>query len=168
VALKQANPDAVILGIIPKHAALFVKEAQRLGWKPKIVGHNTVADPVVLDLAGAEALEGVYVNLMTAVDSMDTPAVKNANKILAKYYPQTKPGYYPYLGMAGAIIIVEAMKRAGGDLTRARLITSLESLGHFEPGVVPPINWSASYHGGPKTFGYAQWKGGKLSALQGW
>ena len=57
VALKQANPDAVILGIIPKHAALFVKEAQRLGWKPKIVGHNTVADPVVLDLAGAEALE---------------------------------------------------------------------------------------------------------------
>jgi ABC-type branched-subunit amino acid transport system substrate-binding protein len=168
VALKQANPDAVILGIIPKHAALFVKEAQRLGWKPKIVGHNTVADPVVLDLAGAEALEGVYVNLMTAVDSMDTPAVKNANKILAKYYPQTKPGYYPYLGMAGAIIIVEAMKRAGGDLTRAKLITSLESLGHFEPGVVPPIDWSASYHGGPKTFGYAQWKGGKLSVLQGW
>ena len=168
VALQQANPDAVILGIIPKHAALFVKEAQRLGWKPKIVGHNTVADPVVLDLAGAEALEGVYVNLMTAVDSMDTPAVKNANKILAKYYPQTKPGYYPYLGMAGAIIIVEAMKRAGGDLTRAKLITSLESLGHFEPGVVPPIDWSASYHGGPKTFGYAQWKGGKLSVLQGW
>ena len=168
VALKQANPDAVILGIIPKHAALFVKEAQRLGWKPKIVGHNTVADPVVLDLAGAEALEGVYVNLMTALDSMDTPAVKDANKILAKYYPQTKPGYYPYLGMAGAIIIVEAMKRAGGDLTRAKLITSLESLGHFEPGVVPPINWSASYHGGPKTFGYAQWKGGKLSVLQGW
>jgi branched-chain amino acid transport system substrate-binding protein len=168
VALKQANPDAVILGIIPKHAALFVKEAQRLGWKPKIVGHNTVADPVVLDLAGAEALEGVYVNLMTAVDSMDTPAVKNANEILAKYYPQTKPGYYPYLGMAGAIIIVEAMKRAGGDLTRATLITSLESLGHFEPGVVPPIDWSTSYHGGPKTFGYAQWKGGKLSVLQGW
>jgi branched-chain amino acid transport system substrate-binding protein len=168
VALQQANPDAVILGIIPKHAALFVKEAQRLGWKPKIVGHNTVADPVVLDLAGAEALEGVYVNLMTAVDSMDTPAVKNANKILAKYYPQTKPGYYPYLGMAGAIIIVEAMKRAGGDLTRTKLITSLESLGHFEPGVVPPIDWSASYHGGSKTFGYAQWKGGKLSVLQGW
>jgi branched-chain amino acid transport system substrate-binding protein len=168
VALKQANPDAVILGIIPKHAALFVKEAQRLGWKPKVVGHNTVADPVVLDLAGAEALEGVYVNLMTAVDSMDTPAVKNANKILAKYYPQTKPGYYPYLGMAGAIIIVEAMKRAGSDLTRAKLITSLESLGHFEPGVVPPIDWSASYHGGPKAFGYAQWKGGKLSVLQGW
>jgi branched-chain amino acid transport system substrate-binding protein len=168
VAIKQADPDAVILGIIPKHGALFMKEAQRFGWKPKIVGHNTVADPVVLDLAGAEALEGVYVNLMTAVDSMDKPAVKKANEILAKYYPQTKPGYYPYLGMAGGIIIVEAMKRAGSDLTRAKLISSLESLGHFEPGVVPPVDWSASYHGGPKTFGYAQWKDGKLTVLQGW
>jgi branched-chain amino acid transport system substrate-binding protein len=168
VAIKQADPEVVILGVIPKHGALFVKEAQRLGWKPKMVGHNTVADPVVLDLAGAEALEGVYVNLMTAVDSMDTPAVKKANEILAKYYPQTKPGYYPYLGMAGGIIIVEAMKRAGNDLTRAKLISALEGLGHFEPGVLPPIDWSASYHGGPKSFGYAQWKGGKITVLQGW
>jgi branched-chain amino acid transport system substrate-binding protein len=168
VALKQADPDTVILGIIPKHAALFVKEAQRLGWKPKVVGHNTVADPVVLDLAGAEALEGVYVNLMTAVDSMNTPAVKKANEILAKYYPHTKPGYYPYLGMAGGIIMVEALKRSGNDLTRTKLIGALESLGHFEPGVLPPIDWSATYHGGPKTFGYAQWKGGKLAVLQGW
>jgi branched-chain amino acid transport system substrate-binding protein len=168
VALKQANPDAVVLGVIPKHGALFVKEAQRLGWSPKIIGHNTVADPVVLDLAGAKALEGVYVNLMTAVSTMDKPAVQKANEILAKYYPRTKPGYYPYLGMAGGIIIVEAMKRAGPDLTRAKLISSLESLGHFEPGVMPPIDWSASYHGGPKTFGYAQWKDGKLVVLQGW
>ena len=168
VAIKQGDPEVVILGVIPKHGALFVKEAQRLGWKPKMVGHNTVADPVVLDLAGAEALEGVYVNLMTAVDSMDTPAVKKANEILAKYYPQTKPGYYPYLGMAGGIIIVEAMKRAGSDLTRAKLISSLEGLGHFEPGVLPPIDWSASYHGGPKSFGYAQWKSGKVVVLQGW
>jgi branched-chain amino acid transport system substrate-binding protein len=168
VAIKQAEPDAVILGVIPKHGALFIKEAQRLGWKPKFVGHNTVADPVVLDLAGAETLEGVYVNLMTAADTMDTPAVKKANEVLKKYYPQTKPGYYPYLGMAGGIIIAEAIKRAGADLTRVRLIGALESLGRFEPGVLPPIEWSASYHGGPKTFGYAQWKGGKLAVLQGW
>jgi len=168
VALKQADPEVVILGVIPKHGALFAKEAQRLGWKPKMVGHNTMADPVVLDLVGPEPLEGVYVNLMTAVSTMDKPAVKKANELLAKYYPNTKPGYYPYLGMAGGIIIVEAMKRAGNDLTRAKLIASLEGLGHFETGVMPPIDWSATYHGGPKAFGYAQWKSGKLDVIQGW
>lgn len=167
VALRQANPDAVILAVIPKHGSLFMKEAQKLGWKPKVIGHNTMADPVVVDLAG-DALEGIYVNLMTAADTMDRPAVKRANEILAKYSPKTKPGYYPYLGMAGAIIFVEAAKRAGPELTRAKLIASLEGLGKFEAGVVPPIEWSAKYHGGPLSFGYATWKGGKLDVLQGW
>ena len=168
VALRQGNPDAVILGVIPKHGALFMKEMQRLGWKSNVVGHNTMADPVVLDLAGADVLEGVNVNLMTAVDTMDKPAVKKANEILAKYYPNTKPGYYPYLGMAGAMIVVEAANRAGKDLTRAGLISALESLGRFETGLVPPLDWSTTYHGGPHTFGYAVWKGGKLAVIEGW
>jgi branched-chain amino acid transport system substrate-binding protein len=167
IALRQANPDAVILGVIPKHGSLFMVEAQKLGWKPKVVAHNTMADPVVIDLAGS-ALEGIYVNLMTAVDTMDRPGVKKANEILAKYSPKTKPGYYPYLGMAGAIIFVEGAKRAGQDLTREKLIKALESLNHFEPGVVPPIEWSAKYHGGPLAFGYATWKNGKLEVLEGW
>lgn len=167
VSLRQASPDAVILGVIPKHGSLFVKEAQKLGWKTGIVGHNTMADPVVIDLAG-DALEGVHVNLMTAVDSMDRPQVKQANELLAKYSPKTKPGYYPYLGMAGAMIFVEAAQRAGKDLTRAKLITALEGLGRYESGLVPPIEWNATYHGGPKSFGYAQWKGGKLVVLQNW
>jgi branched-chain amino acid transport system substrate-binding protein len=108
------------------------------------------------------------VNLMTAVDTMDKPAVKKANEILAKYYPNTKPGYYPYLGMAGAMIVVEAANRAGKDLTRAGLISALESLGRFETGLVPPLDWSTTYHGGPHTFGYAVWKGGKLAVIEGW
>jgi ABC-type branched-subunit amino acid transport system substrate-binding protein len=167
IALRQANPDAVLLGVIPKHGSLFMKEAQKLGWKPKVVGHNTMADPVVTDLAG-DALEGIHVNLMTAVDSMDRPQVKQANEILAKYSPKTKPGYYPYLGMAGAVIFVEGAKKAGKDLTREKLIKALEDSRRIETGLVPPLEWSAKYHGGPHAFGYATWQNGKLKVLQGW
>jgi ABC-type branched-subunit amino acid transport system substrate-binding protein len=167
IALRQAQPDAVLLAVIPKHGSLFMKEAQKLGWKPMVVGHNTMADPVVTDLAG-DPLEGIFVNLMTAVDSMNTPQVKQANEILAKYSPKTKPGYYPYLGMAGAKIFVEGAKKAGNDLTRAKLIKALEDMKHIETGLVPPLDWSATYHGGPLKFGYATWEGGKLKVLQGW
>jgi hypothetical protein len=41
-------------------------------------------------------------------------------------------------------------------------------LGKYETGVVPPVNWSATNHGGPTTHGYAMWKGGKLTPVQGW
>jgi branched-chain amino acid transport system substrate-binding protein len=167
IALRQANPDAVLLAVIPKHGSLFMKEAQKLGWKPKVVGHNTMADPVVIDLAG-DALEGIFVNLMTAADTMDRPQVKLANEILAKYSPRTKPGYYPYLGMAGAVIFVEGAKKAGRNLTRAKLISALENTKVIETGLVPPLHWSPQYHGGPLAFGYATWENGKLKVLQGW
>ncbi len=167
IALRQANPDVVLLAVIPKHGSLFLKEAQKLGWKPKFIGHNTMADPVVMDLAG-DALEGVYVNLMTAVDSMDQPQVKRANEILAKYSPKTRPGYYPYLGMAGAAVFVEGARKAGTDLTRKGLIAALENSKRIETGLVPPLEWSPNYHGGPLAFGYAVWQNGKLKVLQGW
>ena len=105
---------------------------------------------------------------MTAVDSMDRPQVKQANEILAKYSPKTKPGYYPYLGMAGAVIFVEGAKGAGRELTRARLIAALEGMKRIETGLVPPLEWNQKYHGGPHAFGYATWENGKLKVLQGW
>ena len=52
--------------------------------------------------------------------------VKQANDILAKYAPKTQPGYYPYLGMAGAIAFHKAAEAAGKELTRAKLIAALE------------------------------------------
>lgn len=165
IALRQSQADAVILAVIPKHGSLFLKEVQKLGWKAKFVGHNTMADPVVIELAG-DALEGIHVNLMTAVDSM--ARVKQANEILAKYSPKTKPGYYPYLGMAGAVIFVEGAKRAGRDLTRAKLIKALEDMKRIETNLVPPLEWSEKYHGGPLKFGYATWQSGKLKVLQDW
>ena len=77
-------------------------------------------------------------------------------------------------GAGNEIIAVRAMKAGADDyqrkqeLTREKLIKALESLSRYEPGVVPPIEWSADYHGGPRSFGYATWKNGKLQVLQGW
>lgn len=167
VALRDANPDAVIMAVITKQGALLLREAEKLGWTPKFIAMNTMGDPITKELAGT-ALEGLYVNIITAVETMDNPKVAEANAILAKYHPDTQPGYWPYLGFAGAIAFTEAARRAGPDLTREKLIEALENLGDFEPGVVPPLRWSEENHGGPTTFGYAQWRNGKLEVIQGW
>lgn len=167
VALRDANPDVVVMAVITKQGALFLREAQKLGWKPKFVAMNTMGDPITLDLA-SDSLEGVYVNIMTAVETMDNPKVREANAILAKYHPDVAPGYWSYLGFAGAIAFVEGARRAGQDLTREKLISALESLGSFEPGVVPPLQWSKDNHGGSTVFGFAQWRDGRLQVIRGW
>ena len=126
-----------------------------------------MGDPIAATLTGA-ALDGTVINLFVAVDTMKHPKVQQANRILAKYYPKTKPGYWSYMGMAGAIIFVEGLKRAGKDVSRDSFIKGLESLGNFEPGVVPPVNWDRNNHGSSNVIGFAEWKNGKLHVLKGW
>lgn len=167
IALRDSNPDVVLMMCITKHGAQFLREAQRLGWKPEFLAQNTMGDPITAELGG-DALEDVRIILITAIEAMDTPAVKEANAIIKKYHPKTAPGYWTYLGIAGAKVFAEAAERAGQDLTRESLTQALYSLGHYEPGVVPPLDWSEESHGGPTTFGFAQWKGGKLTTLVGW
>jgi ABC-type branched-subunit amino acid transport system substrate-binding protein len=167
VALRAGNPDVVLMMCITKQGALLLTEAQRLGWRPQFLAQNTMGDPITADLAGP-ALEGVRIILFTAIETMDTPAVKEANAVVRKYHPETKPGYWTYLGIAGAKAFVEGARRTGPDLTRETLIRTLYQFGRFDPGVVPPVQWSEKSHGGPTTFGFAQWKDGKLGVLKGW
>ena len=167
VSLREAGVDTVVMACITKHGALFLQEAQKLGWKPNFIALNTMGDPITADLAGG-SLEGVVINLFVAVDTMNHPKVKEANEILAKYAPKTKPGYWSYMGMAGAMAFVEASNKAGKDLTRAKLVAALESMNGYSPGVVPPLPWSKTNHGSSNLQGYAIWKGGKLEVLKGW
>jgi len=167
VALRGANPDVVLMMCITKQGALLLQKAQQLGWRPKFLAQNTMGDPITADLAGS-ALEGVMVILFTAIETMDTPAVKEANALIAKYHPETKPGYWTYLGLAGAKVFVEAADRVGPELTREKLMQAMYGFGRYEPGVVPPVTWSKDSHGGPTTFGYAVWKGSQLTVVEGW
>jgi len=167
IALRDANPDVVLMFCIVKQGALLLIEAQKTGWKPKFMAMNTMGDPILADLAG-RAADGLVVNIMTAVETMGDLAVRQANEILAKHHPDTRPGYYTYLGMAGAIAFHKAAEAAGPDLTRAKLIAALEGLGTWKPGVIPPLAWGPGKHAGPTTFGYVVWEGGKLKLLEGW
>lgn len=167
IKLRDANPDVVVLAAIPKQGALFLQEAAKLGWKPKFIGLNTMGDPYTGELAGS-AIDGVTVAIFTAVNTMQNDLVKQANEIIVKYHPQTKPGYWTYLGYAGAAVFAEGAKLTGQDLTREKLIAAIETLKEFQTGVVPPLTFGPGKHGGSNKFGIAQWQGGKLVVLEGW
>jgi hypothetical protein len=46
--------------------------------------------------------------------------------------------------LSAAKIIVEALRRAGRDVTRERLVDAMESLQDFHTGLVPPVSYSAT------------------------
>lgn len=163
--LRAANPDVVILAGIPKPLSLFINEAAKQGWNPKYVGPSQLSDPLMVELAGKN-VDGTEIIFDVALQN--SPAASKANEILAKYAPQTRPGYFAYNGMIGMMLFAEAVKRAGPEPTREKVITELEKFKDFRSDIFPPVSYSPGNHAGVKTFGVAKWVDGKLEVVKGW
>ncbi|WP_137390980.1 ABC transporter substrate-binding protein [Rhodoligotrophos defluvii] len=163
--LRSAEPDVVVLAGIPKPVALFLKTAEAQGWAPTWVGPSLLADPLFAELGGS-AVEGMHIVFDVALPNM--PEAQATNEILAKYAPNTRPGYFAYNGVIGAMLFVEALKRIEGEPTRETLIEAMESIKDFKSGIFPPITYSEEDHAGVDKFGVAIWKGGKLEIIKSW
>jgi hypothetical protein len=48
--------------------------------------------------------------------------------------------------LAAAKILIEALRRAGRDVTRERLVDALEGLQNYHTGLMAPVSFSASRH----------------------
>src|SRR5205085_1254081 len=82
--------DVVFFGI-PRDAALIMKEANKMGWKPQFSGHNALGDPQTFTLAGQQLVEGaIAVAVMEPLDSTK-PQVAEFMARQKKYLPKTTP-----------------------------------------------------------------------------
>ena len=65
--------------------------------------------------------------------------------------------------------LVEALKAAGPDLTRGKLIAELEKINGFESGILSdPITWTPADHQGVKGAAVAGFVNGKPTVLKRW
>lgn len=161
IKLQQAKPDAVLLASYATQTASILKQAEMFGFRPHFLGTYVVSDPVMFKLAGASAMEGFQVTGYAADPGGDTKVAKEYRDILHKYYPNEAPGGYSEIGYIAAQLVVEALKKAGPDLTREKFIAAFESLKNWTTGLLPPISYSATDHRGVKTFVIAKAKGGQ-------
>ncbi|MBX9590943.1 MAG: ABC transporter substrate-binding protein [Hyphomonadaceae bacterium] len=141
IKMKDSGADAVICSCAPEPAAKFYTERQKLGWKAPVVNVFFGKSPKVPELAGKEAVEGVY--FATIYREWDDPApqIQQAKALLKKYYPEEEPDAVHLWGFTGVQVFTEALKRMGkGPITRERLIETLEGIKNWKDSVVPNVN----------------------------
>ena len=166
LTMMNAKPDAVICSCAPEPAAKFYTERKRRGWNVPVVNVFFGKSPKVPELAGKDAVEGVY--FATIFRDFDSPApqIQEALKILKKYYPQEDPDAIHLWGFTGAQVFTEALKRMGKDnLTRDRLVETLESIKGWKGSVVPDVTinkGNAPQHFLVKDMSYVVYKNGKF------
>jgi branched-chain amino acid transport system substrate-binding protein len=164
---KAAGVEHVVFLGIPKDAALVMREANNLGWKPQFSGHNALGDPQTFQLAGPLAEGAIAIAVMEPLDS-EKPAVKAFIAAQLKYKPNTKPTTYSMHGYQSGKIFAEVLKRSGGKTDEASIVSALESMKGFDTGLMAPLTFSATQHAGALSGAIMKAQGGKWKIITDW
>lgn len=151
--LKQTGADAVILVLFPKPAAVFVRDASKLGFKPLLIGQTGIADPAAFeDQVGVPGATANFRTISMVRYTPEDPAVDKWRRLIEAKFPGDRLSVFNQFGIGSAEVLVEALKRAGPDLTREKVITALAGIKDFQTEVYPgPITCSETDHRCHKT-----------------
>lgn len=164
---KAAGVEHVVFLGIPKDAALVMREANNLGWKPQFSGHNALGDPQTFKLAGPLAEGALAVAVMEPLDSDKAP-VKAFIAAQKKYKPSTSPTTYSMHGYLAGKLFAEVLKRSGGKTDEPAIVATLESMKGYDTGLMAPLTFSPEKHAGALAGAIMKAEGGKWKLITGW
>lgn len=148
--VKQANPDGVIILMYPSEAAIVCRDAYRLGLRTPIVGTNTLID--MYDMRDRVGIPEAVENLFAASFLADSPSsFADWKKKYESYFPQYTLNANTLLGVGTTIVFIEALKRAGRNLTRESLCDAFETIRDLDTEVLSSkITFTKDDHRGNK------------------
>jgi branched-chain amino acid transport system substrate-binding protein len=162
--LKASGADTFVIFALPKQAIQAFVIAAKLGWKPTEYVTSVSIDPAVMtivhlnagDQTGVGATSTAFLHDPTNPTQASAPGVKLYRQIMQKYLPKEDWKAVAHIyGMMAAYTMVDALKHAGKNPTRASLLAAATHLNEVNPFLLPglPITTSpANYVPLGKTF----------------
>jgi branched-chain amino acid transport system substrate-binding protein len=129
--LREANCDLVALGSIVRDTTMIIATVKKAGWDVDLLGQAASYDTAVATAPGG-AGEGFYSMTPTLYVYPDDPRPE-IRALMARYRARygIDMNYIGQTGVSVAEIALEALRRAGRDLTVDSLVTAMESLHDF-------------------------------------
>ena len=153
--LKASGADTFVIFALPKQAIQAFVIAAKLGWKPTEYVTSVSIDPAVMQIvhlnAGAQvgvgATSTAFLRDPTNPTLAGSPGVKLYRQIMQKYLPNEDWKAVAHIyGMMAAYTMVDTLKHAGKNPTRASLLNAATHLNEVNPFLLPglPISTSPS------------------------
>ena len=152
--LKSSGADTLMIFTTPTFAIQAFISTNKLGWRPRIYVSAISIEPTIMKIAtlsaGRQATEGaismVFLKDPTNPRWAKDRAVKLYREIMRRYHPSGKPSdVYHYYGMAVAFTMVDVLRKAGPNPTRAKLLRAATHLRETNnPFLLPGIVVSTS------------------------
>ena len=147
--LQQAGCDAVFMGTIHKDTVGVMRTARNLGFGAVFVGNNATYGQVIAEEPAAEGYHAFIHQAKLYPDDEMSPAVRAWwRKYVARF--DVEPGVPAMEGYRGADLVVEALERAGRELSREAFIAAMESIDDYEDVFGYRIAFAKGDHNGVK------------------
>lgn len=167
--LKSANPDVIAIYATPvSFANALIYARTVLGWDVPVVVAGAVADPVVFDLtkeaseqAAGDIVEGtITTTYIVPLTEADHPGIRRHLELMEDH--GIEANNFTLYGQSVAELTVEALQRAGRDLTRESLVEAAEQIRDFTCSVCEvPITFGESDRRGVEGVRLARAEGGR-------
>jgi branched-chain amino acid transport system substrate-binding protein len=139
--LRASKADTLMLFATPKFAIFGYIGAARLGWDPQIYVSSVSPSPDVMKIARLNAPRQVTGSVSIAFVKDPTQKIFAKDKtvrlyhsILNRFMPSAKfLDVYNYYGMAVAYTMVDTLRHAGKNLTRASVLRAATHLNEVNP-----------------------------------
>jgi branched-chain amino acid transport system substrate-binding protein len=153
--LKSSGADTLMLFATPKFAIFGYVGAFRLGWHPQVYVTSVSISPDIMKIArvatSRKQVEGsvsiAFVKDPTAKQWAKDRTVRLYKSIMQRFLPSAKSDdVFNYYGMAVAYTMVDTLRKAGRNLTRAGVLKAATHLNEVNPFLLPgvPIQTSPS------------------------
>ena len=133
--IKKANPQAVIMISVNRSTAAFAQQYREAGGSGQLYNISVVNPDELVKLAGLKAVHGLGISHVVPYPYMaNKPVVREYHKMLAQFGAGESINYTSFEQFLGAKVLVEGLRRAGPNPTRARLVNALASMSDFDLG----------------------------------
>lgn len=141
--LKSKNIGAVFLFSTGNETADLLREAAAAGWTPQLFTLGLMAGKD-LPKTGPEFKDKVYLAFPTLPSDISKEGLAEFSALHDKYKFAARHTASQLSTFAAAKVFVEALTRAGKDLSRDKLVTTLEGFYEYDTGVTPHITFGAN------------------------
>lgn len=134
-AIAPATPDAIIMVSVNRASAAFIKKMREKGSRARLFSISVVNFKELLKNAGEETVRGVGISqVMPYPYSPKVPVAHEFQQMMTKYQPGKTVSYASMESFIAAKILVEAIRRTGGNPTREKVIAQMEKMSNYDVG----------------------------------
>jgi branched-chain amino acid transport system substrate-binding protein len=151
--LKSSGADTLMLFATPKFAIFGYVGAFRLGWHPQVYVTSVSISPDIMKnsrvATSRKQVEGsvsiAFVKDPTAKQWAKDRTVRLYKSIMQRFLPTAKSDdVFNYYGMAVAYTMVDTLRKAGRNLTRAGVLKAATHLNEVNPFLLPGVRIQTS------------------------